>query len=514
MSDSLFSLIKAMTTAEKIHFKRSMKKQAGYKEPAYLKLFDVIDTLDAFDKAVILKKLKVKKITADYTELKAYLRDLLIDFLENYNSEKSVERKAGKLLRKSQTLFDKGLYDDANEFLQRADELSKTYQLFNLMHRIHARKITLLWAGSNANRYELMSQKFSEQKEAIQGLLLTNQIERVFELLHLLIMEAPSSRDEEILRQATELHHSIKDVPETSFFYPQLLRLLSHSFYHNLVQDYDSLRKNYKTAIQLYDANQQMKKRYGSYYLNILKNYLLVLHYFRDYSAYGQLLIFLSDSVQNLRGHLKTFPALFLIFLKLDILITKGENESALQFANTNNPKIKLSENIFDASIQLKLFQQYAFIYFFNNDYKRANHYVNKLNNEFKLQRNGSADLVFSIKIIKLIITYELQDYELLNNLLISTQQYFYRHNKLHKLESLLFKHFKTLIGGDEKNNAAWSQLKIVLSGFDSYFLLEFMGFDILAWIDSKMQNRSMNSVLKEKAEQQYPDIFKINIHF
>ena len=66
-----------------------------------------------------------------------------------------------------------------------------------------------------------------------------------------------------------------------------------------------------------------------------------------------------------------------------------------------------------------------------NTDYKRANQYINNILNKFDLQLTGRTDLYFTAKLMKLLITYELRDQLLLNDLGMSTQQYFARHNKL-----------------------------------------------------------------------------------
>ncbi len=516
MSDTLFSLIKALSTGEKIHFKRNAKRQAGDKDPAYLQLFDVIDKMDDYDKDAILAKLKNKKFTSDYAEIRSYLRELLIEFIQEYNTEKSIPRKAIKQFRKAQALYEKGLFADAHELLKKSKELAETYQLQDALYYIYTQEIQLCSGSETTNRIEKLALKHHERKKTIENLGLINEAETVFNILHFLYMETPSSRDEEIIAQAGGLYKQLQQLPQSDIFYPQLLKQLSASLYHNLTQNYAEMYESYKTALQLYEANIQMKERYGSLYLNTLKNYLASSHYYRNYNEYQYLLNKLSESIRHLKGMFKIFPQLFLCYLKLDILITRGEADVAIHYMLENKKKeLRASQSIFNISIQFKQLHQYAFLFFLNADYKNANQYLNIILNKFDLQMKGRSDLFFTAKLMKLMITFELGDFLLLNDLLLSIQQYFARHNKLYELEKILFSHFKTL----EKNTAVksnatadWNQLKNLLQKFDPYFLLEFIGFDIMAWVDSKIHNRPMKDIIKEKAQQYYPDIFKVEI--
>jgi hypothetical protein len=521
MTDSLFSLVKAMTTGEKIHFKRNAKKQSGNKEPAYLQLFDVIDKMEEYDKTNILKKLKSKKFTFDFTEIKAYLRELLIEFIQEYNTDKSIPRKAIKLFRKSQALYEKGLFADAHELLKKAKELAETYQLQDALYYIHTQEIQLSSSNEKKNRFEELCLKHYERKIAIENLALINEAEENFNMLHFLHMESPSSRDEEVIKKAGELYKRIQGIRDSSIFYPQLLKQLSASLYNNLIQNYNEMYSNYKSALKLFDDNRQMKERYNSLFVNTVKNHLACSHYHRnytDYFNYQELLNQLSELIQHLKGVFKTFPQLFLLHLKLDILISRGETDTVNRYIlEHKKPDIKPLKSVFNISIQFQHHHQYAFIYFMKADYKNANHYINNILNQLDFQIIGRTDMYFTAKLMKILITYEMGDYLLLNDLIASTQQYFARHNKLYELEKILFSHLKISEGNYSKRKdetSHWSHLKSLLQKFDSYFLLEFIGFDVMAWIDSKIQNRPMKDILKEKALREYPEIFKIDIKF
>jgi hypothetical protein len=511
MNDPLFQLIKAMNTAEKIHFKRTIKKQADGKEPSYLILFDCLDQMEEFENGALQKKLKTKKFDVNFTKTKAYLYELLIDFIEEYNSDKSIFKATAKLFRKSQILYQKGLYTEAFSMLEKVKEQAAFYELNEIMLQVHSQEMALLWGNNNTKKISLMNEKHTLKRLCINNLNTLNEHENIFNLLHLHYMENPSARDADILKNVNELFNKLKQLPHTSLFYPNLLKHLSLALYYNLKQEYRQMHENYRKVIELYSLNEHMKARYNAYYSNALKNHLAGAHYYREYDNYQSQMDMLSAAINKLQGHYKTFPFLFLQFLKLDILLTRGDIEKAIALIESSKQgKPLFTENIFELSILFSLYQKYASVYFINKEYKKANHYINLLLNEFSIQAKGRTDLFFAAKILKLMISYEMGDVILLNDLLLSTQRYFIRHNKLHELEKLLFQHFKDLI--KENDNSLWQRNKNILEKFDPYFLFEFIGFDILSWFESKICKKDFVEILIRKARENYPLIFEIKI--
>ena len=77
-SDSLFTLIKTLSKAEKRNLKVSAA-QTGGREPSYIKLFDLMVKEDEYDKTLLIKKMGKGWNDKSFSDLKKYLFDTLLE---------------------------------------------------------------------------------------------------------------------------------------------------------------------------------------------------------------------------------------------------------------------------------------------------------------------------------------------------------------------------------------------------------------------------------------------------
>ncbi len=513
-TDSLFRIIKALSTGEKIHFKRSINKKTGDKTPAYLVLFDIIDGMEVYDKAIIKKKLITKKIKVNYNETKSYLENLLIEFIESYNAENGWFLKVTRLIRISLIMKDKGLYEEAWTYLNKAKEIAETYQVPQILLIIQHQEIGLIWDGQEKDRFMLIEKKQAEKNDTINTIQITNQYLDINNLILLLFDEEASSRDKEILSQADNLYKRINDIPETTLVFSRFIKHYSIVLLSNLTHNYKELKNHSKYAIDLCRQNPEMIKRLNTGYSDMLEMYLISLHFFHEYSNYNTILKWHTEFLQHMQEFKKLYPTLFTEIVLLDILITKGEIELAFKtIQKTHRLAFTPHSNVNILVRQYKLILQHAYVWFLYGNYNEANKCIQDILNKFNTATKTNMSIYYSAKMMRLLITYERKDYALLNDLIQSTQKYFLRHQKLYELEVILFNLFRNLLK-NEANALIWEDAKKKIELYDSYFLHEYFGFDILAWLESKIQKRSIADLLKEKAKQCYPEIFEVKLPY
>lgn len=109
-------------------------------------------------------------------------------------------------------------------------------------------------------------------------------------------------------------------------------------------------------------------------------------------------------------------------------------------------------------------------------------------------------------RILRLISYFELGDEELVAYNIKSTYRFLLKKGTLYLYQNLILNFLKGL----EKNNtrkkliAAFEELKIQMQKLMSsrYEKRAFIYFDIISWLESKIENRTVEALIKEKARK------------
>lgn len=118
-NDHLFELIHSMSSSEKRYFKRNalIAKDA---DANYLKLFDALNKMKAYDEKALKKKGFVKHLASE----RKYLYEAILRSLRNYSSEESVRAQIYDLILDADNLYKRGLYDQSEKRLKKAHRLA------------------------------------------------------------------------------------------------------------------------------------------------------------------------------------------------------------------------------------------------------------------------------------------------------------------------------------------------------------------------------------------------------
>ncbi|MFB0925750.1 MAG: hypothetical protein QMB65_10815, partial [Vicingaceae bacterium] len=84
-SEHLHQLIKSLSKSEKRSFKLFANRHTIGEKNNYIQLFDAIDKQENYDEAILIKKLKDKKLTDNLSSVKVQLYNLILKNLRQYN---------------------------------------------------------------------------------------------------------------------------------------------------------------------------------------------------------------------------------------------------------------------------------------------------------------------------------------------------------------------------------------------------------------------------------------------
>ena len=126
-SNKLYKLIKSLSGPEKRYFKLFARTPTAEKNPA---------STSSSLKPLMLRKPTMTKSSSQsiyagepiqsrkYSELKAYLYELILKALQGYDENSSIDFRLKRMLQSVRVLYRRSHYDDAIELLQKAKKLA------------------------------------------------------------------------------------------------------------------------------------------------------------------------------------------------------------------------------------------------------------------------------------------------------------------------------------------------------------------------------------------------------
>ncbi len=140
-------------------------------------------------------------------------------------------------------------------------------------------------------------------------------------------------------------------------------------------------------------------------------------------------------------------------------------------------------------------------VYFGAEDYKSALKYINLVLNN---SETGLREDVYTFaRLVNLVIHYELGNYDLLDYTIKSAKRFVAKSQKNYKFENVFLKDFKKLlkIKDAETMQQLFKDFKNELNEVlkDPYEQAANEYFDFISWLDSKIEDKSYEEIIKEK---------------
>ena len=506
-SDDLFLLIKSLSKSEKGHFKKYASKHVIGDQNSYIKIFDATEAQKKYDEAALKKLFKHESFLTGFAPFKIYLYNLILKSLSVFHADKSVESELARVLLNTEILFKKGLFKQAYKPLLKAKVLAYEHDRFELLLAcIDWQKRLLLNGGLSTRHPDDMENITVERPQVIEKLSNVHDYEKLALACNRIVSQKETSRNTEELKKIKEI-----------LSYPLLANeksiksdLARHSFYNmnsflnyeagNTDASYNFCKKN----IALMESYPGRIKDNPMKYLSALQN-LQVLE--TKLKKYDNVLKTLQKSRGIAADHGKGIKDVEIKIFEwtysseLLILITTGEFEKA--YAVTKIVLQKLDEYGISVIKTNELFLKYyvAYLFFILKRYKESHDVVRELLNDSKL--GEAEDIISFALILNLLLHFERDNTIILEYFGKSATRFLKKKNRLYNAESVMLKFvYKKLpkLRKDEPEMIdIFKQLKKELIEImkDPLELKALKYFDMLSWIDSKIQKKDFAEVIK-----------------
>jgi|TARA_R110000868_G_scaffold81203_5_gene230064 hypothetical protein len=504
--DFLFVLIKSLSKSEKRQFKIFASRLETSSNTKFIELFTILDKSDTYDEKLILKSGVIKKV--QLSNLKSYLyKQILVSIRLNIPSQ-NVRYQLREQIDFATILYNKGLYKQSLKLLDKTkiialenDEKLMAYEIVEFEKLIESQYITrsiqgradeLVVQAKELNYKNTISSKLSNLSLQLYGIMLKTGYVK---------------SDEEYRYIDNYFNKHIAKFDETKFGFREKYWFYNANLWRSfLVQDFlSSYKYAYKWVTLFYD-NQHMIFLNPVFFLKG-NHYLLESLYMLKYmSKFKENLLRLEETIADPRfptnDNIASLSFLYVYNNKLNFHILEGTFAEAEYLIPEILNKLKLHNDHLDEHHEMMFFYKIASIYFGNEKYAECILYLEKIINNKNLSMRE--DLMCFARLLCLIAHYELGKDYYLESQLKNTYKFLLKMNDLHEVQKEIIKFLKNLNSiypSDIKKEFIKMRTRFIELDNNTYEKRAFLYLDIISWLESKIENRKISDIRKEKAK-------------
>jgi hypothetical protein len=501
-SDKLFRLIHALSAAEKRYFRIFVRSRSD-RPSKYLRLFTAIESLPALDEEA-LKTAVYRGAPVEgrkYSELKAYLYELILKSLQSFDEQQSVDYRLNFFLQSIQVLYKRGHYDDCREIVHKASKLSAQHERFAHQLELIRWEKQLAYTRMDVDYLHKYLEKLQLEEQQIL-LRLRNEADyrQLFFQVYTTIKREAQHRGEDRLQQLHTLleHELFADADRALSHRARVLYYRTLNLYQYAALEYGAFYESGRKLIDLLESQPHFLRESLSDYIAALSNLILSCGLLQRYDEVRACLLRLRElrpltEDDRRKIHRQYYTNMFVL------CIFTGEFEEGRREMQRCQAEAGALDP--EAYATASFYFQYCCICFGCNDFSGALHYLNAwLNQPRSVERE---DLQSMARMLSLMLHYEMSNDVLLESLLRSATRFLQKKNRLFDLERRFMHLMNDLLRRPEPREqqrafrAMKDELQVMAQLPGTRSLLQ--TFDLEAWLESKLTHQPFAEVVREK---------------
>lgn len=493
--DHLFHLIKSLSKSEKRYFTLDAQK-SGRKQSRYLSLFKAINDQSSYSEAP-LKKLFGSKLGDD----KARLYEAILRSMRDYQSKKSYKTRIKELLTDAKILFERKLYEQAENRLAEAKGLALELEDHLAVLEINLRQRQLIKEYLNKDYQDQVKELIQEKETHLSYLQEELWLHDNYDALSIDFLRFPQRLDREEMAVIEANYQKILAL-STDDLHSFHARWRLHQFlalFYRLKGDSDKVFNQYLQTVDIWRNHEKLISENFVLYVGDFSNLLSATSRNPErFASLPQLLKELkSHEAPNYQGKTLLFERIS-IYELIYLLNTPTEpiDESLTELTKG------IKNYDLTPSSHLSLHFNTILLLFLNDRFEDCLEWLENLRPLLKKNVDLRRDIHEGSRIIYLLAVHSTNDFDRTENTLRSVNRYF---TKLEK--SNLYSFYKLIAGGIQqlqKSSSRKEEQQIlnnlkdkiqaikrpVLAGLDEICLL---------WIESQLLEKSIKSLRLRK---------------
>lgn len=501
-SDDLFLLIKSLSKTEKRYFRLYAQNSVSLKKRPYVKLFDAIGRQKDYNESVLKHKeiVPVKNLKKAKWRLSA----IILKSMDIYYSASIFDAGFKSQFKNIYVLYQKALYNQCSKNIVKLKKQLLFYERYSEIIEL-SRFEKRLPTGKNTQ----IKESYAIEKEAINSLALEIELQYLSDTIYQITEINERVRDEKNIRKIRELSRNplLNRGAAPRSFRGLYYYYSAKGFCHSALGQHKECYKYRKNQIKLIEKNSHQINQYPELNIAAIHNFLISCFFTGHRSEYYLYLKKLKkmEAHYNKSGNKRMAISLF--------SVTANQETSTISvlcnFHKINDlipeleEKIKRYGNGVNINILLTLYYNIAYNLFGTGNYSKTLVWINKIINHPNVEVRQ--DVQVFAKILNLIVHYEMGNAELLTYINRSAFRFVNKKGRLYKYESNVLEFMKklSLIVDKKELNELYKTFrkKLFILSTDPTEKFAFEGFDIISWIESKIENRPFAEILREKAK-------------
>lgn len=509
-SQQLFNLIKSLSKSEKRHFKLFTKRISPEENKKFVSMFDVVDGMLVYDEAVLRKKVPQISET-QIPNMKAHLYDQILRSLRMNAPKKSMSHQIVHLVENARILYEKCLYADALSLVDKAKAKARQADYFALMPELLELEKNALRQGMRQNISERTDNLIHESQLANHAIHNINSFSNLALKLNSYYQKQGFIRNPDDLKRTKKyLDQNLPAFSESKLSFTELIHLYNTLCgYYLFVQDFKKALTYSRKWVKLFSEHEEMQTFHTEFYIRALNTILVCLNKLDLYEEFmlmhRQLTAIKRNTKITLTKHLNLnlFKTIYIHEINRHFML--GEYRSGTRIVSKFQDELNKIIHLLDKHTVLIFYYKIACLYVGSSNFKTAIRWLNLV--IYEPDTSLREDLHAFARILRLICYYELNDTNMIEMNIRATYRFLLRKKEFGKYESYILKFLRE--AGDAVTREVliekFSALKRHLVPLEKniYERRAFYYFDIISYLDSKIEDKPIEQKVKEKLKLQ-----------
>lgn len=505
--DSVISLIYSLSKSEKKHFSLQVIKDKTDKD--YLTIYDIITKSKLPDGNKVKEEFYRHKPNGSFEVSIQYLYEKLTDTLLALRKKKDFHYDLLNDLCKARMLYERSLFEECFEILSDTIEKARLYENNEIL--VIAQKLELEYLlrlnFPNMTEQELFHKHFI-QNEALKKIRKITEQSSLHNLLkyrlsHIGAIRTEKQRQDMNDLMINELYIAASSDTEGNFELARNHKLFQANYLMG-TGDYKAALNSYKELNTLFEQNRRFWSNPPIYYLSVLEGVLGSLRSTAHYDEMPYFLLKLKELIAETPSlEFKVNATCLLFQYELFPHLDKGYFTECTELMNRYKEPLYDKGNWLNPIRKSELLLYTALVHFGNQNYRTAKKYINNTIIDHNIKY---MPLMRTIRLVRLIVYYELKEYELLQHESRSvTRSLSSPKGQTFRTEWIIlwFLNKRELPILRKEREQFWEKLSPEIHELynDKYESQLLNLFDFTAWMESKIRKEKLPDILRKHIE-------------
>lgn len=474
----------------------------------FVLLFDMIGRQSSYDE----EKIKRNPVftNGQIPNLKVQLYQKCLDTLRFNAKKDSSKKQVEEIIDNANLLYDRCLYGDCIRQLDKAKAIAIKHDLVTPMVKINELQQLALRLTVDEKNQMNVDALMQEMNHVVKRLKTINGFSNLSLKLNSMYARTGSTRNKEELKKVSEFFKR-----KLAAVSQERIGIEEQMYYYHAITGYYFFIRNYRESkkyalkwVTMIESIPELKYQRIELYIKALNSLLVAqnkLYLTEEFTlTHRKLIAIKRDKKINLNRNLnlQLFRAIYIHEMNRHFMI--GDFKSGTRIVARHQAEINRLVPLLDQNTVFLFYYKIACLYLGASQFRQALSWLNKIT--MAKLTHVREDIQSFARILRLICYFEMNDDYGVQSNIKSTYRFLLSRKNYGRYESLIILFLKNLEGNETQYElrARFIELQSSMTKISKlkYEKRAFIYFDMIAWLESKIRNQSIQEVFKERIKK------------